>query len=86
MPFLEWIPELKNPKVLRADILAWITVAVVLIPQAMAYAQLAGLPPYIWLYTAFLPVIIGWIGLSIISTKNVSEGIERQFPNRVDRI
>jgi len=61
MPFLEWIPELKNPKVLRADIFAWITVAVVLIPQAMAYAQLAWLPPYIGLYTAFLPVIIGWI-------------------------
>ena len=58
MPFLEWIPELKDKKVLKADILAWITVAVILIPQAMAYAALAGLPPYIWLYTAFLPVMI----------------------------
>ena len=61
LPFLEWIPELRNPNVLRADILAWITVAVVLIPQAMAYASLAWLPPYIGLYTAFLPVIIGGI-------------------------
>ena len=58
MPFLEWIPELKDKKVLKADIFAWITVAVILIPQAMAYAALAGLPPYIWLYTAFLPVMI----------------------------
>ncbi len=61
LPFLEWMGELKNPKVLRADILAWITVAVVLIPQAMAYASLAWLPAYIGLYTAFLPVIIGGI-------------------------
>lgn len=61
LPFLEWISELRNPTVLRADILAWITVAVVLIPQAMAYASLAWLPPYIGLYTAFLPVIIGGI-------------------------
>lgn len=58
LPFLEWLPELKDKKVLRADIFAWITVAVVLIPQAMAYASLAWLPPYIWLYTAFLPVMI----------------------------
>ena len=58
LPFLEWIPELKDKKVLRADIFAWITVAVILIPQAMAYASLAWLPPYIWLYTAFLPVMI----------------------------
>lgn len=71
MPFLEWIPELKDPKVLRADVLAWITVAVVLIPQAMAYAQLAWLPPYIGLYTAFLPVIIGWI---FSSSRQLSTG------------
>ena len=42
-PFLLWIKDLKNPKVLKADTLAGITVALVIIPQSMAYAQLAGL-------------------------------------------
>ena len=44
LPFLEWIKELKDFRVLRADIIAGITVAFVLVPQSMAYAQLAGLP------------------------------------------
>ena len=44
---------------LRADAIAGITVALVLIPQSMAYAQLAGLPAYYGLYAAFLPVVIG---------------------------
>ena len=38
--------------------IAGITVALVLIPQSMAYAQLAGLPAYYGLYAAFLPVMI----------------------------
>ena len=57
-PFLNWIGELRDPKVLRADVLAGITVALVLVPQSMAYAQLAGLPPYIGLYASFLPGIV----------------------------
>ena len=39
-------------------IIAGVTVALVLIPQSMAYAQLAGLPPYYGLYAAFLPPIV----------------------------
>ena len=57
-PFLCWIGELKKPEVLRADLIAGITVALVLVPQSMAYAQLAGLPPYYGLYASFLPGII----------------------------
>ncbi len=55
LPFLGWIHELRDPRVLRADLVAGLTVALVLIPQSMAYAQLAGLPPYYGLYAAFLP-------------------------------
>ena len=40
------------------DVIAGITVALVLIPQSMAYAQLAGLPAYYGLYAAFLPVAV----------------------------
>ncbi len=57
-PFTEWVGEWRNGKVVRADILAGVTVALVLIPQSMAYAQLAGLPPYYGLYASFLPVAI----------------------------
>ena len=58
LPFLAWIGELRNPTTLRADLLAGLTVALVLIPQSMAYAQLAGLPAYYGLYAAFLPPIV----------------------------
>jgi SulP family sulfate permease len=57
-PFLYWIKELKNPKVLKADFIAGVTVAMVIVPQSMAYAQLAGLGPQYGLYASFLPVMI----------------------------
>ncbi|MBF0154948.1 MAG: sulfate permease [Magnetococcales bacterium] len=53
LPFLKW-PRITRAT-LQADLIAGITVALVLIPQSMAYAQLAGLPPYYGLYSAFLP-------------------------------
>lgn len=52
-PFLHWFPI--RMETLRLDFVAGITVALVLIPQSMAYAQLAGLPAYYGLYAAFLP-------------------------------
>ena len=57
-PFLEWLKGYNLAK-LRADAIAGLTVALVLIPQSMAYAQLAGLPSYYGLYAAFLPPLIG---------------------------
>jgi SulP family sulfate permease len=56
LPFLKWFPVKSD--VLKADLIAGITVALVLIPQSMAYAQLAGLPAYYGLYAAFLPVMV----------------------------
>ena len=55
-PFLRWLPPQKDN--LRADIVAGITVAMVLVPQSMAYAALAGLPVVYGLYASFLPVIV----------------------------
>lgn len=40
-PFLEWIGELTKFKILKRDIIAGLTVAFVVVPQSMAYAQLA---------------------------------------------
>ena len=65
IPFLDWIGDLKNPEIVKADIVAGITVALVLIPQSMAYAQLAGLPPQMGLYAAFLvPIVAALFGSS----------------------
>ncbi|MBF0564343.1 MAG: SulP family inorganic anion transporter [Nitrospirae bacterium] len=56
-PFLDWF-EGYGGATLRADLLAGITVALVLVPQSMAYAQLAGLPAYYGLYASFLPPLV----------------------------
>ncbi|OHC62505.1 MAG: DNA repair protein [Rhodocyclales bacterium GWA2_65_20] len=56
LPFLRWLPY--GGATLRADFLAGLTVALVLVPQSMAYAQLAGMPAYYGLYAAFLPVMV----------------------------
>ena len=54
LPFLKWFDNYKL-EALKADAISGLTVALVLIPQSMAYAQLAGLPAYYGLYAAFLP-------------------------------
>jgi len=57
-PFLSWGREI-GPGTLRADLIAGITVALVAIPQSLAYAQLAGVPAYYGLYATLLPCVIG---------------------------
>ena len=57
-PFLGWLSELKMWATLRADLMAGLTVAMLLVPQSMAYAHIAGLPVYMGLYAAFIPPII----------------------------
>lgn len=56
-PFLSWLKGY-NTNSFRQDFIAGLTVALVLIPQSMAYAQLAGMPSYYGLYAAFLPPMI----------------------------
>jgi len=56
-PFLKWFRRY-GVEALRLDALSGVTVALVLIPQSMAYAQLAGLPAYYGLYASFLPPMI----------------------------
>jgi sulfate permease, SulP family len=56
LPFLRWFPV--DRATFKSDLTAGVTVALVLIPQSMAYAQLAGLPVVYGLYAAFVPVIV----------------------------
>jgi sulfate permease, SulP family len=71
-PFLGWFPM--NQVTVRADLMAGIAVALVLIPQSMAYAQLAGLPPVYGLYASFLPVMVAalWGSSSQLATGPVA--------------
>lgn len=57
-PFLGW-RRLITRHTLARDFVAGLVVALVLIPQSLAYAQLAGLPVYFGLYAALLPVAVG---------------------------
>ncbi len=57
LPFITWFKGY-NLDSFKIDFIAGITVALVLIPQSMAYAQLAGMPSYYGLYAAFLPPMI----------------------------
>ena len=56
-PFLAWFPV--SSAVLRGDMIAGITGALVLVPKAMAYAQLSGLPVHFGLYVALVPAVVG---------------------------
>lgn len=56
-PILDWLPNYKKTH-FSGDLFAGLTVGVMLIPQGMAYAMLAGLPPIFGLYAAFVPQII----------------------------
>jgi len=58
LPFSKWLPEYKNPGVIRADVLAGLTGAIVVMPQGIAFALLAGMPPQYGLYAAMLPCLI----------------------------
>lgn len=73
MPFLAWLQP-NNRVHWRADLIAGVTVALVLVPQSMAYAQLAGLPPAYGLYTAFLPVMVAamWGSCAQVATGPVA--------------
>lgn len=57
LPFMQWWHRV-NPITLRADTLSGITGALIVLPQGVAFATIAGLPPEFGLYAAMLPAII----------------------------
>ena len=56
LPALEWLPGY-GTRQLQSDLLAAVIVTVMLIPQSLAYALLAGLPPYVGLYASMAPLM-----------------------------
>ncbi|CAI7577818.1 unnamed protein product [Penicillium viridicatum] len=70
-PFLHWIGYY-NVQWLIGDLVAGITVGAVVIPQGMAYAELAKLPPEYGLYSSFMGVLIYWF---FATSKDITIGI-----------
>jgi SulP family sulfate permease len=76
IPILGWLPRYQ-PAWLRGDLLAGVVAAAVVIPQAMAYASIAGLPVQVGLYVALAPMLVyALLGtsrpLSVSSTSTIS--------------
>jgi MFS superfamily sulfate permease-like transporter len=57
LPILHWLPRYQLSW-LRADVVAGLTVWAVMVPEAMAYAGIAGVPPLVGLYTVPIPLIV----------------------------
>lgn len=57
LPFLAWWP-LVTPRTFRADLLAGLTGAIVALPQGVAFAVIAGMPPEYGLYAGMVPAIV----------------------------
>ena len=57
LPFLRWWPRV-NGQTLRADLLAGLIGAIVVLPQGVAFATLAGMPPEYGLYCAMVPAVV----------------------------
>jgi high affinity sulfate transporter 1 len=76
VPALEWLPRYER-RWLRADIVGGLSAGAVVIPQAMAYATIADLPPEVGLYTCMVPMVAyallgGSRTLSVSTTSTVA--------------
>ncbi|ATY62230.1 sulfate permease 2 [Cordyceps militaris] len=85
-PSVFWIRRY-NPRWLLGDVVAGITIGLVVVPQAMAYAVLAGLTPAYGLYTSFTGAVLYWLfGTSkdiVIGTTAVGSLLVGQVVDRV---
>ena len=75
IPILGWLPIYRSTW-LRFDLLAGLTTAAVVIPQAMAYAAMAGLPVEFGLYTSLTPMVVyALLGTSRVLSVSVTSTI-----------
>ena len=70
LPILTWLPKYNLTK-LQGDLIAGLTVGIMVVPQSLAFATFAGLPPHYGLYTAFAP---GILYLFLGSAKDMNVG------------
>ncbi|KAJ9120138.1 hypothetical protein QFC22_003037 [Naganishia vaughanmartiniae] len=90
-PFIQWVPRY-NLQWLIGDLIAGITVGIVLVPQALSYAKLASLPAEYGLYSSFIGVLtyaffatskdvsIGPVAVMSLQTANVIAHVQKTHP------
>lgn len=90
-PFIQWLPRY-NLTWLAGDLIAGITVGIVLVPQSLSYAKLATLPIEYGLYSAFIGVLtypffatskdvsIGPVAVMSLQTANVIAAVQKAHP------
>ena len=71
IPAVRWLKDYKWKEDIASDIISGITVAIMHIPQGMAYAMLGNVPPVVGIYMAFFPVLIYFF---LGTSKHVSMG------------
>jgi len=85
-PFPEWLGDYRKEWV-RPDVIAGLTVAAVVIPKALAYATIAGLPVQVGLYTAFVPMLIyALLGTSRVLSVSTTTTIAILVATAFDRV
>src|SRR5699024_11794484 len=67
---VDWLPSYNQPK-FKADLAAGLTTGIMFIPQGMAYAVIAGVPPIYGLYAGVIPLLIYPL---LGTSKNLSVG------------
>ncbi|KAG8217441.1 sulfate permease [Butyriboletus roseoflavus] len=92
-PILGWITRY-NVGWLTGDLIAGLTVGIVLVPQGMSYAQLATLPPQYGLYSSFIGVAIYWffatskdvsigpVAVMSVTTSQIIAAVDSKFPGK----
>lgn len=71
VPVVSWLKSYKWKEDFMSDVVSGITVAIMHIPQGMAYAMLGNVPPVVGIYMAFFPVLIYF---ALGTSKHVSMG------------
>ncbi|XP_060532844.1 prestin-like isoform X2 [Cylas formicarius] len=61
LPLLQWLPGYNWKRSFLSDIISGITVAIMHIPQGIAYGLLGGVPPIFGIYMAFFPVLVYFV-------------------------